>query len=49
MMSRLEHQYGELASSDVLLQNFYQMMQEKNEKIQAFTAKLDGSLNLLKL
>ena len=39
----------QVASSDTLFLNFYQMLQEKAEEIQTFAARLEGSLNKLRL
>ena len=49
ILSKLETQFGQVASSDTLSQNFYQMVQEKAEKIQTFAARLEGSINQLRL
>ena len=37
--------YDKVAGYDVLMQNVYGMNQEKAEKVQVFTTRLEGSLN----
>ena len=49
ILSKLETQFGQVTGSDMLFQNFYQMAQEKAEKIQTFAARLEGSLSQLRL
>ena len=44
ILEKLETQYGQVASADILFQGFYQLMQEKTEKVQTFAAKLERSL-----
>ena len=39
--------YGEVSSVDLLFQNFYQLSQEKGEKVQTFAVRLEGCLNQL--
>ena len=47
IIDKLENQYGQVASSDTLLQSFYQMVHEKGKHTQTFVARLEGSLNQL--
>ena len=49
ILSQLETQFDHIASSDMLFQNFYEMAQQKAEKIQTFAASIERSLNLLRL
>ena len=49
MIQKLEGQYGQVASSDVLPQTFYQMILEKNKQVQMVTGRSEGNLNQLKL
>ena len=49
ILSKLETQFGQVANSVNLFQTFYQMVQEKNKKIQTFATGLEGSLNQLRL
>ena len=39
ILGKLEMQYGQVASIDVLFQGFYQLSQEKAEKVQTFAAR----------
>ena len=45
ILNKLETQFRQVASSDVLFQAFYQMAHNKNEWVQNFAAHLEGSLN----
>ena len=47
ILNNLETQFGQVASSDVLFQAFYQMAQDKNEQVYTFAAHLEGILNQL--
>ena len=38
-----------VASFDVLIQNFYNVVQGNNEKVPSFAARLEGTLNQIKL
>ena len=42
IISKLKTQYGTVDSADVLLQKAYGMSQEKNKKVQAFSARLEA-------
>ena len=41
--------FGTMASFDVLIQNFYKVMQGNNEKVPSFTTRLEGTLNQIRL
>ena len=41
--------FGTVASFDVLMQNFYMVMQGHNEKVPSFTTRLEGTLNQIQL
>ena len=41
--------FGTVASFDVLMQNFYKIMQGNNEKVPSFTTRLEGTLNQIRL
>ena len=45
----LTREYEGVANSDVLFQEFYQLKQEKNEKVQVFSVRLREALNKLTL
>ena len=42
---KLEMVYGIIRSLDVLIQNFYWLVQEKSEKVQVFTTQLEEALS----
>ena len=44
VLRRLESVYGTVTNSDVLLQNFYYLVQNKSEKVQGFANRLEESL-----
>ena len=41
--------FGTVASFDVLMQNFYKIMQGNNKKVPSFTMRLEGTLNQIRL
>ena len=41
--------FGMAASFDVLMQNFYTVMQGNNEKVPSFAMRLEGTLNQIRL
>ena len=41
--------FGMVASFDVLMQNFYKVMQGNNEKVPSFAMRLEGTLNEIRL
>ena len=41
--------FGTVASFDVLMQNFYKIMQEGNEKVPSFATRLKGTLNQIRI
>ena len=41
--------FGTVASFDILMQNFYKVMQGNNEKVPSFTMRLEGTLNQIRL
>ena len=47
ILAKVQDKYGQVASSDVLFPNFYQMSHEKGEKIHMFLSQVEGSLNQL--
>ena len=46
---RLDYQFGAVAESDVLMQEFYQIMQNKNEKVGDFTTHIDITLDEIRV
>ena len=47
IIQKLDTQYGQAASTDVLFQKFYELSQEKSERVHTFTARPEGCLNQL--
>ena len=41
--------FGTVASFDVLMQNFYKIMQGGNEKVPSFAMRLEGTLNQIRI
>ena len=41
--------FGTVASFDVLMQNFYKIMQGHNKKVPSFAMRLEGTLNQIRL
>ena len=41
--------FGTVASFDVLIQNFYKVMQDNNKKVLSFAMRLEGNLNQIRL
>ena len=42
IISKLETMYGIVASFNVLMQRFYKISQDQNEKIPAYTTRIEG-------
>ena len=45
VVDKLDVIYGRIATLDVLMQDFYSLVQQKNEKISTFVARLEGAMN----
>ena len=45
-VSKLETVYGIVASFDVLIQYFHKISQDPNEKIPAYTTRIEGALTV---
>jgi hypothetical protein len=48
-LQKLTAQYGQVASADVLMQDFYALQQSKGERIQTFAARLEGAIEQIRL
>ena len=49
ILDKLAVIFGMVASFDVLMQNFYKVMQGNNEKVPSFATRLEGTLNQIRL
>ena len=49
ILDKLAVIFGTVASYDVLMQNFYKVMQGNNEKVPSFATRLEGTLNQIQL
>ena len=49
ILEKLSVIFGTVASFDVLMQNFYKIMQGGNEKVSSFATRLDGTLNQIRI
>ena len=49
ILQKLTVIFGTVASFDVLLQNFYKVIQGNHEKVPSFTMKLEGTLKQIRL
>ena len=49
IISKLETVYRIVASLDVLMQPFYKISQNENEKIPAYTTRIEEALNQIRL
>ena len=49
ILDKLTVIFRTVASFDVLMQNFYKITQENNEKVPSFTTRLEGTLNQIRL
>ena len=49
ILDKLAVIFGIVASFDVLMQNFYKVMQGNNEKVPSFAMRLEGTLNQIRL
>ena len=49
ILSKLSVIFGMVASFDILMQNFYKVMQDNNKKAPSFTMRLEGTLNQIRL
>ena len=49
ILEKLSVIFGTVASFDVLMQNFYKITQENNEKVPLFATWLEGILNQIRL
>ena len=45
ILQKLTVIFGTVASFDVIMQNFYKVMQGNHEKVPSFTTRLEGTLN----
>ena len=45
----ISHFWYMVASFDILMQNFYKVMQGNNEKVPSFAMRLEGTLNQIRL
>ena len=41
--------FGTVTSFNMLMQNFYKVMQEDNEKVPSFMTRLEGTLNQIRI
>ena len=48
ILEKLSFIFGTVASFDVLMQNFYKIMQGNSEKVPSFTTRLKGTLNQIR-
>ena len=49
ILEKLSVIFGTVTSFDVLMQNFYKIMQEGNKKVPSFMTKLEGTLNQIRI
>ena len=49
ILQKLAIIFGTVASFNVLMQNFYKVIQGNHEKVPSFTTRLEGTLNQIKL
>ena len=49
ILQKLTVIFRAVASFDVLMQNFYKVMQGNHEKVPSFTMRLEGTLNQIRL
>jgi hypothetical protein len=49
VLAKLEQQYIQVVSCDKLLQDFFQLSQDKGEKVQNFASRLEGALNKIRI
>ena len=49
ILEKLSVIFKTVASFDVLMQNFYKITQEGNEKVPSFVTRLEGTLNQIRI
>ena len=49
ILEKLSVIFGTVASFDVLMQNFYKILQGDNEKVPSFMTRLEGTLNQIRI
>ena len=49
MISKLETAYGTVLGYDVLMQQFDRVHMERNEKVQSYATRMEGSLNQIQV
>ena len=49
IISKLETAYSTVLGYDVLMQHFYRVHMEKNEKVQSYSTRMEGSLNQIQV
>ena len=49
ILDKLTVIFGTVASFDVLMQNFYKIIQGNNKKVPSFAMRLEGTLNQIRL
>ena len=49
ILQKLTVIFGTVVSFDVLMQNFYKVTQDNNQKVSSFTTRLEGTFNQIRL
>ena len=49
ILEKLSVIFGTVISFDILIQNFYKILQGGNEKVPSFTTRLEGTLNQIRI